>query len=97
MQKDNLQEIVDNIRKSLRENGGGGYWSIKHPLLKHPLELDVTPDGINCWFVSMKCGDTVLFDTGPTMCVEPEHFLFNLYVVFRQAIKILTTPKEKPS
>lgn len=96
MPKDNLQEIVDNIRAALKTHGGGGYWSIKHPLLEHPLELDVTPDGTT-WFVSLKCGGRVLFDTGPTMSVEPEHFMFNLYVMFRKAIRILTTPPEKPS
>jgi hypothetical protein len=94
--KDNLQEITDGIRADLKK-GFGGKFQINHPELKHPLVLDVTPDGVSAWLVRMKCGDRILYDTGHAMCVNPDEFLSNLYVILRSAIKAAKTPPPKPS
>ena len=94
--KDNLQEIADGIRAELRRMPFGS-WSIAHPSLKDPIDLDVAADGIS-WIVRVKCGERVLFDIVDNMlCVGPEEFLSGLYVVLRGVIKALTTPAPKPS
>ena len=95
---DNLQEIVDAIRKELREHGpmGAGF-AIAHPSLKDPLVVEVTPDGVTAWLVKVTVGKRVLFDTGDRLCVHPDEFISGLYVFIRACIKAAIEGPPKPS
>lgn len=95
MTTDNLQQVTDEIRAHLRK-GLGGYFTIEHPALAHPLKLDVTPDGVTS-LVRLTCGERVLFDATDHFAVDPEELISSLYVFLRAAIKAMTTPAPRPS
>lgn len=88
---DNLQQIVDEMRRHLVV-GSFAIWEIAHPALPKPLQLDVIPDGVT-WIVTVKCGDRSIFD-GP---VDPEEFVASLYVFLRAAIRAAARPTAKPN
>lgn len=91
-----MQRIVDEIRADLVK-GFGGTFAITHPQLAAPLELRVIVDGATAWLVHIMCGERVIADTGHALCVHPDEFMRDLYVILVAALKAAGTPPARPS